>query len=778
MKNTYGVSISVTLFGESHGEAIGAVLDGLAPGIKIDYGFIDSQLSRRRPSGKTDTARRERDEYSIVSGVFNGYTTGTPIAIIIPNGDTKSKDYSKIKDTPRPSHADYTARVKYGGYEDYRGGGHFSGRITAPLVVAGAICMMALDNLHIKIGTHILKCGGVYDRPFKNHYKDICTLEKKNFPVLSDVENEMTEKILEAKRDGDSLGGILQTAIYGVPAGVGEPWFDTVEGMLSHALFSIGGIKGVEFGSGFAMADMRGSAANDSFTYEDGKIVTKTNNNGGINGGITNGMPIIFNCAVKPTPSISLEQETVNLEKGENERIAIEGRHDPAIVRRACVVVDSVSAICIADLLAQKYGTDVFTKSKKGLEYGVIGEVLKHSFSKEIHEEIGGYRYDVCEIPENELEDFFKKADFKGINVTIPYKEKVIPYLDFVSEDAKRIGAVNTVVNKDGKLYGYNTDYMGMKDLILRNGIDVKGKKVLILGNGGTAKTGYFVLSDLGAKEIIRVDRKKGGADATYEELVSLHSDAEFILNTTPVGMYPKNEGKIVEVKNFPRLEGLIDVVYNPLRTNITLEARKMGIPSESGLYMLVSQAVYALEIFTGKKYPKELCDGVFKDTLKSKENIVLIGMPGSGKTTVGKYLARLTGRELIDTDEEIENDTGSSVASIIECEGEPNFRILESEIIKEVSKKNGVIISTGGGCILRSENINRLRQNGRIYFIDRSLYLLKPTESRPLTSDMESMKRKFKERYELYKSSADFEIDGNGTVAQVANEILEEFNK
>ena len=365
MKNTLGVSVSVTLFGESHGEAIGAVIDGLSAGIKIDYGFIDKQLSRRRPSSAIDTARQEKDEYKIVSGVFNGYTTGTPIAIIIPNIDTKSKDYSKIKDTPRPSHADYVARVKYGGYEDYRGGGHFSGRITAPLVAAGAVCMMALNKLGIKIGTHILKCGGVSDRQFDNCREDVLALENKAFPVLNDIEKEITEKILEAKNDGDSVGGILQTAICGVPAGVGEPWFDSVEGVISHALFGIGGIKGVEFGSGFSMADMRGSNANDAFVYENGRVVTKTNNNGGINGGITNGMPIVFNCAVKPTPSIYKEQDTVNLENGEGAKIRIEGRHDPAIVRRVSVVVDSVSAICIADMLAQKYGSDVF---KSGAE--------------------------------------------------------------------------------------------------------------------------------------------------------------------------------------------------------------------------------------------------------------------------------------------------------------------------------------------------------------------------------------------------------------------------
>ena len=362
MKNTFGQSVAVTVFGESHGQAIGAVIDGLAPGLAIDYDFIDSQLSKRRPQSKIDTPRQEKDEYQILSGVFEGKTTGTPICIIVPNENTKSKDYSKTRSTPRPGHADYTANEKYHGFEDYRGGGHFSGRVTVALVAAGAILQKALEGLGIKIGTHILSCKNVMDREFENVSSDIDALKDKAFPVLSNVEDEITNVILEAREQGDSVGGVLQTAIYGMPAGVGEPWFDSCESMLSHALFSIGGIKGIEFGAGFKLTQMNGSQANDEFVINNGKIETKTNNNGGINGGITNGMPIVFNCAIKPTPSISMEQETVNLETKENTTINIKGRHDPAIIRRASVVVDSVSAMVMCDMLAQKYGTDVFTK--------------------------------------------------------------------------------------------------------------------------------------------------------------------------------------------------------------------------------------------------------------------------------------------------------------------------------------------------------------------------------------------------------------------------------
>ena len=364
MKNTFGQSVALTLFGESHGAAVGAVIDGLAPGIEVDLEFIKSQLARRRPSGKTDTPRVENDNFQILSGVFEGKTTGTPITIVIPNENTKSGDYNY--GVARPSHADYTAYMKYHGYEDYRGGGHFSGRITAALVAAGAILLSALKKHGIYIGTHIWTCGRVTDKMFEhteNIENAILSLQGKAFPVILDeVAEQIQGEILYASQKIDSIGGWIETAITGVPAGVGEPWFDSVEGVLSHALFSIGGIKGVNFGRGIGFHSLFGSEANDAFKYENGKVVTVTNNNGGINGGITNGMPIIFNCAVKATPSISKEQQTINFLTGENTTLKIKGRHDPAIIRRICPVVDSVCALVICDLLAQRYGTDYLRK--------------------------------------------------------------------------------------------------------------------------------------------------------------------------------------------------------------------------------------------------------------------------------------------------------------------------------------------------------------------------------------------------------------------------------
>ena len=367
MKNTFGNNISLTLFGESHGSEIGAVLDGLAPGIKIDEDFIRHQLTLRRPSGNISTARVEKDDFRIVSGVFEGYTTGAPLCILIPNENTRSKDYSKTKDLARPGHADFSARCKYHGFEDYRGGGHFSGRLTAPIVAAGAILISALREKGIFIGTHIAALGGIKDKDFdKNSLKgDIDKLSSAEFAVLDDAAGEeMKAKIIEAKNDCDSVGGILETLVVGAPAGVGEPWFDSVESMLSHAMFSIPAIKGVEFGDGFGFAEMRGSEANDPFRIEDGKTVTLTNHNGGVNGGITNGMPIIFRCAVKPTPSIFKKQKTVDMARGENAELMLEGRHDPAVIHRARVVVDSMTALVIADLLTGRYGTD-FLASKR-----------------------------------------------------------------------------------------------------------------------------------------------------------------------------------------------------------------------------------------------------------------------------------------------------------------------------------------------------------------------------------------------------------------------------
>lgn len=356
MRNILGDKVTLTLFGESHGPYVGATLDGMIPGIEIDHDFIKKQLAKRRPSGKSETSRIELDEYEIISGVFNNVTTGAPITVIIPNKNVNSSDYEKLKNTPRPSHADYVMNVKYDGFNDYRGGGHTSGRVTTPIVVIGAIILQVLKRHNILIGTHILKCLDIEDSNFSNYEDEINNLQDKHYPLIKNIENELIEKLESVAKENNSVGGILQTAVLNLPIGLGDPWFSSVEGKISNALFSIGAVKGVEFGEGFNFANLTGKDANDNFaTYKD-KIITKTNHNGGINGGITNGMPVVFNTVVKPTPSIGLPQTTVDLSTHSEVELKITGRHDPAIVRRIAVVIDSIVAIVIADLLSIRYG--------------------------------------------------------------------------------------------------------------------------------------------------------------------------------------------------------------------------------------------------------------------------------------------------------------------------------------------------------------------------------------------------------------------------------------
>ncbi len=353
MRNTFGNNVTVTLFGESHGEIIGAVLDGLEAGTPIDFDLIKLRLSQRRGLAEISTSRREEDNFKIVSGTLNGVATGTPICVLIRNENVKSSDYESIKHTPRPSHADYTHFIKYGGFNDSKGGGHTSGRLTAPLVAVGAICEGALKNKGIHILTHIKRCAGITDTDFENPEKDENLLNCSNFPVLNkEIGEKMKAEIQKAKKEKDSLGGVLETAVYGLPVGIGEPWFDSLESVISHAVFSVPGIKGIEFGAGFALGEMHGSRANDEMEYKDGKVRFLSNNNGGILGGVSNGDAIVFRCAVKPTPSIEKKQRTVNTSTGENTSIEISGRHDPFIAHKASAAVTAVTAIALSDMLS------------------------------------------------------------------------------------------------------------------------------------------------------------------------------------------------------------------------------------------------------------------------------------------------------------------------------------------------------------------------------------------------------------------------------------------
>ena len=405
-------------------------------------------------------------------------------------------------------------------------------------------------------------------------------------------------------------------------------------------------------------------------------------------------------------------------------------------------------------------------------KYGCIGKKLTHSFSKEIHNELADYEYELIELTEEEIQPFFQKKDFEAINVTIPYKQTVIPYLDSVSDIARRIGAVNTIVNKDGKLYGYNTDYYGMKALIERVGVKMQGKKVLVLGTGGTSKTARVVASDMGASEVLVVSRRKTDDYITYDEAATLHSDANVIINTTPSGMYPDCESKPIEVDAFKYLDGVIDAVYNPLCTNLVLDAKQRGIKTEGGLYMLVMQAVVAVEKFLDTTIEKAIADRVFASILSSKENIVLTGMPGSGKSTVGR-LIKFDGYTFIDTDAEIEARCGCSIKELIATNGEKYFRDLETEVIREVSSESRRIISTGGGAILRDENVRALKRNGKLFFINAELSRLRATDDRPLSDTEDKLVRLYNERIGIYQATADTVVPDMETAEAEAEYII-----
>lgn len=356
MSSTWGEKVKISIFGESHGNGIGVVIDGLPSGYKIDMDKVLCQMARRAPGkDKTATPRKESDTPKILSGMLSDTTTGAPLCAVIQNTNTKSGDYKGLLECPRPGHSDYTAFVKYGGFNDIRGGGHFSGRLTAPIVFAGAICRQILESKGISIAAHILSIADVYDDEFDSVNTDLSLIKRLNsssFALINEsVEPKMREAVEEARMSLDSVGGTVECIITGVRAGFGEPMFGGVEGVISSIIFGIPAVKGIEFGKGFELTKMRGSQSNDSFCYNGENVVTKTNNCGGILGGITNGMPIVFKTAIKPTPSIAKEQDTVNLVTKENAKLSVHGRHDPCIVPRAVPVIEAAAAVAIMNIL-------------------------------------------------------------------------------------------------------------------------------------------------------------------------------------------------------------------------------------------------------------------------------------------------------------------------------------------------------------------------------------------------------------------------------------------
>ena len=408
------------------------------------------------------------------------------------------------------------------------------------------------------------------------------------------------------------------------------------------------------------------------------------------------------------------------------------------------------------------------------MEYGLIGEKLGHSFSREIHNLLASYTYDLKELPKNELDTFMKSRNFKGINVTIPYKESVIPYLDEIDEAAKAIGAVNTIVNREGRLIGYNTDFYGMRELLLSRSIRIEKRFVAVLGTGGTSKTACAVAKSLGASRIVRVSRNPhSDGDISYDELEAIKTDIQIIINTTPVGMYPNENCAPIDIDGFSALEGVVDAIYNPLRTKLISDARARQIRAAGGLYMLVAQAARAAELFTGDCNMMQKTEKAYCSILKNKQNIVLVGMPGSGKSTLGRMLAKKTGKAFYDSDSEIEKQTGMCIPDYFSKYGEDGFRAIETDVIKRLSLLGGIVIATGGGAVIRSENIDSLAKNGIIVYLDRPISDIKITSNRPLTRSVDDLKKKYYERHEMYEKSADITVMVKGSEKSTLSTLI-----
>ena len=409
--------------------------------------------------------------------------------------------------------------------------------------------------------------------------------------------------------------------------------------------------------------------------------------------------------------------------------------------------------------------------------YGCIGEQLPHSFSREIHEAIGGYAYELREIAPDRLDAFMAERSFRAVNVTIPYKQAVMAHLSWLSDTARAIGAVNTVVNREGLLYGYNTDFDGLSRLIRRLGLDLRGKNILILGTGGTSRTALYTARTLGAARIERVSRTARGGALTCEQALQ-RVDTDVIINTTPCGMFPHRDELPIALEGFPRLSGVIDAIYNPLRSRLVLSARSRGVPAEGGLYMLVAQAVRASEIFLGTRYPDGLTDEIYGKILRRKENIVLIGMPGSGKSTVARALGARLSRPVADLDDLAARKAGMSIPEFFARFGEAGFRDLESEVVASVADGSGQIIATGGGTILRGKNVEALRQNGRLFLLDRPLDELMPSADRPLGDTREKIERLYRQRTPLYRAAADEIVASSAIAEETAREIEGRWNR
>lgn len=845
--------LCVTIEGASHAPWVQMSMYGLPYGLPLSLEKVQQWVDGRRSCLFFETPRKEPDTVQWISGVdSNGVVTG-PVVARIANTDTRKADYGKVRTVPRPSHADYPAYVKYGPDYDHAGGGAFSGRMTAPMCIAGGIALQYLAMHGIEIQPKVVQIGPVACdlRP------DEWLAGPKDKPALQRV----FEALNEAMAQNDSLGGVVQIEVTGLPVGLGGMLSGGLESKLAQAVYAVPAVKGVQFGAGFGLAAMRGSAANDPLRWQDGAVRIVSNNAGGINGGLANGNPLVLQAALRPTPTIGRSQHSVDLEKGDNAELVAGGRHDACIVRRAQYGIASAVAVvlagCYMDYLAEQ--TDKLTaaqtadtseqwvggkvakeptlhelraaidscdrrmaqlyafrmrlcqevgryKRKRGLAvtdtkreqallqsrtamvpapYGhgfaramdsmmhsskllqqrffLLGRHLPYSHSPTIHQSFG-LPYELCEVEPVQLATVMRDTTWSGCNVTIPYKQDVIPYLSGMSEIAKRLGVVNTIVRTDRGLHGYNTDYYGLQQAMIHAHIEVAGKVVAIAGSGASSHTAQAVCRDMDASEVLVISRTKG---ITYEQ-TQLYRHAQVLINTTPVGTYPTIDAQIVDLTLFDRLEGVVDLTYNPLRTRLLQQAERLGIPHTNGLYMLCAQAARSAQLF-GAVRP-QVQDAY--DKVKNKVcSVVLVGMPGSGKTTVGKRLAQLLDKPLVDTDSEIERCCGQDPAAMIATHGEEYFRQQEAKVVEDVCRVGGQIVATGGGAVIAPDNRMAMRAQGFVVWLRRDLSKL-DTVGRPL-SQQRGNDLLWQQRQPLYREVSDIAIENNGTVEQTVEAIL-----
>ena len=779
MASSFGSKFKVTLGGCPSQREITVKIEGVPEGTVIDYGQI-SDLIRRWDDRTGRYGEDEREEYEreIIwkTGVISfggelGIVTGSTVEAVVDSPAPDMDEWEEYKLIPRPGHADFAAVMKDGPKADFIGGGRFSEDLTLGLCVAGAVAKQILAGRGVEVLSDIAEISG-----------------SKNPLTFDDIiESTVVEE--------DSVGGVVECAVMGLEAGsCGDSYFDGLRPKLAQAVFGIPGVCGVEFGSGFAGTSLSGSENNDPYVVdEDGNVRTSSNNHGGILGGVATGMPIVLRAAVSPAPSIGKEQVSVNLDTMKPEYITIKGKKTACNVSQTAACVEAAAAAAVLDaLLLEEKETAAEEGSSEDMDrtaghdeaqtvarpFGLLGRKLGHSFSPDIHRQIGEaagrtYDYVLFEKEPDELESFIKGGEWEGLNVTVPYKEDVIPFLDKLSEEAAAIGAVNTIVRKDGRLIGYNTDYYGFMHTLDENEVQVEGAKCLVLGAGGASKAVCAVLKDMGAGEVVVMSRK---GETTFADIAD-HKDADILINTTPVGMYPDTGKSLVYPGTFTKLKWVVDLIYNPIRTNLLCQAKKSLMEPISGLQMLVSQAVYSYMLFTDNviEEREEITEKIAGAMRSEKQNILLIGMPGTGKTTVGTALADMLGRELFDTDEMIIARDGRTIPEIFADEGEEYFRDLESAAASELSQKTGVIISAGGGIITREENYYALAENSFIVFLNRDLTLL-PIEGRPL-SQSQPLERLYQARLPLYRSWCDAEVDINGlTPEETAEKIMEVF--